>query len=316
MSRSAASAERALGRLRLKQLQLLIAVGQHENIRSAAQALHISQPAATRMIKDMEADLGADLFQRTNRGALPTAQGAVLIHHAQVIFTQLGHAAQEMGDLTDGAAGRVVIGTLVAGAAQLLPMAIARVLNDRPNITFKVIEGTNEVLMPRLRSGEIDMVLGRLPTHRHRRDLHQERLSVDSVYLIAGRDHPLADQRGLSFDDLKPFGWILPPPETTLRRQIEEVFVDQGQYQPPMVVESVSYLTNRTLLQNSQMIGIAPRHAVDPDRRHGALVRLEYILPFGSGPTGVTHRGTAHLSPAAQVLLEALRAEADILAGN
>ena len=310
MAASTTLFDRALSRLKLRQLRLLVAAGKHQNILYAAQSLNISQPAATKMIKDLEADFDVRLFDRTNRGVIPTAHGAALIRHAQLIFAQLSTAAQELEDLTEGASGRVTIGTLVAGSARLVPAAINRVLAERPNVTFKVIEGTHEVLMPRLRTGEIDMVVGRLPTHRHRRDLHQIPLVEEDIDLIVGPSHPLAGRTGLRFDDLRPYGWILPPPETTLRRQMDEVFVEADSYHPPIVVESVNYLTNRALLGQGQLIGVAPRQGVTLDVTLGALARLDYTLPFGSGPIGVSHRGEDLLSPAALVFLGALRDEA------
>ncbi|MBL4628030.1 MAG: LysR family transcriptional regulator [Roseicyclus sp.] len=302
--------DRALHRLKLRQLRLLVAAGKHQNIQNAGQELNISQPAATKMIKDLEADFDVRLFDRTNRGVIPTAHGTALIRHAQLIFAQLGTAAQELEDLTEGATGRVTNGTLVAGSARLVPYAIDRVLAERPNVAFKIVEGTNEVLMPRVRTGEIDMVVGRLPTHRHRRDLQQVPLAQEEINLIVGRSHPLAGAPNLQFDDLRPFGWILPPAETTLRRQIDEVFVDAAQYQPPVVVESVNYLTNRALLGQGKLIGVAPRQVVLLDLAVQMLVQLDYTLPFGSGPIGVTHRGEDQLSPAAMLFLLALQEEA------
>lgn len=310
MASSPALFDRALSRLKLRQLRLLVAAGKHQNILYAAQSLNISQPAATKMIKDLEADFNVRLFDRTNRGVIPTAHGAALIRHAQLIFAQLGTAAQELEDLTEGSTGRVTIGTLVAGSARLIPAAIGRVLDARPNVAFKVVEGTHEVLMPRLRTGEIDMVVGRLPTHRHRRDLHQVPLIEEDIDLIVGQAHPLAKRTRLCFDDLRPYGWILPPPETTLRRQMDEVFVEAGSYHPSVVVESVNYLTNRMLLRQDKLIGVAPRQSVSLDLALEALVKLDYALPFGSGPIGVTHRGEDQLSPAALVFLSALRDEA------
>lgn len=110
--------------------------------------------------------------------------------------------------------------------------------------TFRfVIEGTNDALMPALRRGAIDMVVGRLPTHRHRDEIAQSKLFDETIVAVTGPDHPLAGQSGLNFEDLKPYGWILPPPETSLRRQVDMFFGGQGMYAPASYVESVSFLT-------------------------------------------------------------------------
>src|SRR5699024_6634598 len=109
-------------------------------------------------------------------------------------------------------------------------------LVQRPRVAVRVVEGTNEVLMPRLRAGELDLVVGRLPVLRHRSDLSQMRLMQGRVALVVREGHPLLSRVDLSFDDLRPYGWILPPPDTTLRRQLDQYFIAEGQYIPPNAV--------------------------------------------------------------------------------
>jgi DNA-binding transcriptional LysR family regulator len=297
---------RALHRLKLRQLGLLIAVGRHGNIQAAALSENISQPAATRMIKELEADFDTRLFDRTNRGVVPTAQGAALMRHAQLIFAQLSTAAQEMEDITEGSAGRIVVGTLLAGAAQLVPMAIQRVLADRPGLQVRVIEGTNDALMPAVQSGDIDMVVGLLPRQRYRKGLIHVPLLQSDAALVAGRTHPLAGRRGLHFDDLRPYSWILPPPETALRRQVDEFFVEAGRFKPSKTIESVNYLTNRALLGMGDLIGILPGAVAAHDIASHVLARLDFSLPFASAPIGVTYQGEDQLSPAARLFMRAL----------
>jgi DNA-binding transcriptional LysR family regulator len=305
--------ERVLTRLKLKQLRLLVAVGKHRNILNAARELNVSQPAATKMIKDLELDFEVLLFERTNRGVVPTPYGEALIRHGKLIFAQVSNAAQELDDLNEGNSGRVVIGTLLAASSHLLPRAIDTVLKARPNVAIKVVEGTNEVLMPALRSGEIDLVVGRLPTHRHRADLMQEKLFDDRIVALVGKNHPLTQKMTHSFDDLKPYGWILPPVETSLRRQIDQFFVNQDQYLPPLALESVSYLTNRALLQVRDFIGLMPAHVITQDVENGTLRRLNWNVPFGDGPVGVSYRQDSTLSPTGMAFLDALRLAAETL---
>ncbi|WGI23309.1 LysR substrate-binding domain-containing protein [Amylibacter sp. IMCC11727] len=303
--------ERALTRLKLRQLRLLIAVGQHGNIQSAAADLGISQPAATKMIQELELDFEVKLFRRTNRGAIPTVFGESLIRHGKLIFAQVSHAAQELDDLNQGNSGRVVIGTLLAASSSLLPQAIETVLRTRPNVMVKVIEGTNDALMPALLSGEIDMVLGRLPNLRHRSKIVQEKLFSEKVLAVAGPQHPLAGKTGVTFDDLKPSTWILPPVETTLRRQVDQYFIKQDQYAPAIAIESVSFLTNRALLRAHEFIGLMPEHVPSLDLENGLLTRIDWDVPFGAGSVGVSHRGAESLSPASAAFLEALRTAAE-----
>lgn len=299
--------DRVTTRMKLKQLRLLVAVGKHGNIQYAARELNVSQPSATKMIKDLELDFEVQLFERTNRGVVPTAFGETLIRHGKLIFAQISNAAQELDDLNEGNSGRVVIGTLLAASSHLLPLAIDQVLEGRPRMAIKVVEGTNEVLMPELRSGEIDLVAGRLPTHRYRHELVQEKLFDERILVVAGSDHPLSKYKGLKFEALKEYGWIVPPVETSLRRQLDQFFLQQDQYQPPFALESVSYLTNRSLLRSRAYIGLMPAHVAAQDIASGLLVELDLTLPFGTGPVGVTYRMKGQLSPAGEAMLQALR---------
>ncbi|MDF1717713.1 MAG: LysR substrate-binding domain-containing protein [Antarcticimicrobium sp.] len=303
--------ERALTRLKLRQLRLLVAVGQHGSIQNAAHDLGISQPAATKMIQDLELDFEVKLFDRTNRGVVPTVFGETLIRHGKLIFAQVSNAAQELDDLNEGNSGRVVVGTLLAASPSLLPMAVERLFRDRPKVAIKIVEGTNEVLMPGLLSGEIDMVVGRLPSQRHRENITQEKFFDERILAVAGTQHPLANQPNVSFEDLKPFGWILPPVETTLRRQTEQFFIRQGQYVPGTAIESVSYLANRSLLRTHDFIGLMPAHVAALDIQSGLLASIDWAAPFGAGPVGVSYRGKQSLSPAGSTFLDALRAAAD-----
>lgn len=299
--------ERALTRLKLRQLRLLVAVGQHGNIQNAARELGISQPAATKMIQDLELDFEVKLLDRTNRGVVPTIFGDSLIRHGKLIFAQVSNAAQELDDLNEGNSGRVVVGTLHAASPTLLPAAVETLLKERPKVAIKIVEGTNEVLMPALLSGEIDMVVGRLPSHRHRVKIDQERFFDERVLAVAGTQHPLAGAGPVSFEQLMPFGWILPTAETTLRRQADQYFIRQGQYVPGVAIESVSYLANRSLLRTHNFVGLMPAHVASLDIESGLLAQIDWAVPFGAGPVGVSHRGEHSLSPASTEFLKALR---------
>ena len=305
--------DRAITRLKLKQLRLLVMVGEYGSIQHAARELQISQPAATKLIQDLELDFEVQLFERTNRGVVPTDFGEALIRHGKLIIGQVSNAAQELDDLSEGSSGRVVIGTLLAAAPILLPAAIETLIAERPKVAIKVVEGTNDALMPALYSGEIDMIVGRLPAFRARAELVQEKLFDERILAVVGRQHPLAGKKSVSFRQLRPFGWILPPPETTLRRQIDQYFVSQKQYAPPHVLESVSYLANRALFQKLDLIGLMPEHVVAHDIDEGLLVELNWNVPVGNGPVGISYRGPDSLSPAGTEFLKALRSAANTL---
>ena len=299
--------ERVSTRLKLKQLRLLVAIAEHSSILHAAEEICISQPAATKLLKDLETDFNVQLFDRTNRGVVPTEFGEALVRHGKLILAQLSNAAQELDDLNEGRGGRVVVGTLLTASAQLLPKVIRNLHEQRPNVSIVVRDGTNDFLMPLLHSGELDMVIGRLAEYRYREEITQEILYNEEVVVVCRSGHPLTRKRLLSLEELASRDWILPPTQTTLRRQIEKEFFDRGLSSPPNPVECVSFLTNRSLLLNTDMIGIFPLHVVQREINNGELASINCKLNISDSPVGVSYRKEDALSPAASAFLDELR---------
>lgn len=297
-------------RMTLRNLRLIEVIAREGNLVRAAQTMNMTQSAVTKALQEVEATVGAMLFERSNRGVVATAAGNALIAHASVILAQMQHAGQELADLRDGTSGTVAVGTLLAASAALLPRAILHVRASRPNLTIRILEGTNDTLMPLLRNGALDMVVGRLPVWRERDGLAQEELYDDHAVIVARQGHPLASREHLTLADLADQQWILPRPETTLRRQIDESFQAAGLRAPTAGVESMSVLTNRELLLASDFLAIWPIEIARLELRPGALRRLPLDLPSTRRPVGISTRANARLTPAAALFIAALRAAA------
>lgn len=302
--------ERVSTRLRLKQLRLLVAIEKHRSILHAAGQLNMSQPAATKLLKDLELDFNVLLFDRTNRGVIPTEFGDALVRHGKLILAQVAHAAQEMDDLNSGLGGRILLGTLLTASAKLLPDSIRNIHQSRPNVSIVVRDGTNDFLMPMLHTGDLDMVVGRLTEYRHRVDVIQEVLYQEKIVLVGRKGHPLSLQKNVSFQQISDQDWILPPVQTTLRRQIEKEFSDRGFASPTNAVESISYLTNRSLISSTDMICMLPFDVASNEISNGDFALINCELGVSSGPVGVTFRNLDALSPASIAFLEELRSQA------
>jgi DNA-binding transcriptional LysR family regulator len=167
-----------------------------------------------------------------------------------------------------------------------------------------VVEGTNDMLMPMLRVGDLDVVLGRLPEHREREGLNQEVLYYEPVSVVARIGHPLAERESLTLADLASAEWILPPPQTSLRRQLDIAFRKEGLEPPVRAVESISVLNNHALLRESDMVGVMPYQVVEA--QHG-LTRLPINVMVAGGPVGFTMRAAGEPTPAAQNFIRILR---------
>ncbi|KAF0172773.1 MAG: LysR family transcriptional regulator [Rhodobacteraceae bacterium] len=296
--------------LSLRHLILLDAIAREGTLLAASQSVGLTQSAVTKALQEAEATIGTQLFDRTNRGVRATQAGEVLIAHARLVLTQLRHAGQELEDLRSGSGGRVAVGVLVSAAVSILPTAIAAVRQQRPKLAVKVIEGTNDVLMPLLRAGELDLVIGRLPAFSSGSGIAEEMLCEDYAQIVVRKDHPLLAQSGLTLASLIDQPWILPRQETSLRRQIDEGFRQQGLRAPANIVESVSILTNRALVLRSDYLAVWPVQLARFEADLGLVQALDIPLPTTHRPIGISTRRDARLSPAAETLITALRGAA------
>ncbi len=292
-----------LYRLKLRQLRLLVAVDQHRNILKASEQLNMAQPAATKNIRDLEDLLQVSLFNRSSRGVTPTLYGEVVIKHAKLILSQIKQTSEEITTLSQGITGHINVGTLLAAAPTLIPQSILTLRKERPNITVSVTEGTNDKLMPALRTGDIDLVIGRLPEFREREGLTQQALYDEPIVIVVRKKHPLAKIDNPTFQQLADCDWILPPPQTSLRRQLEAEFRNAGLEPPVNSIESISILTNFKLISETDMIAAMPLHVVS---LNPALTALSVELKSASSATGVTYRSGENLSPAVDYYIKIL----------
>ena len=297
--------------LTIRQLRIAAAIGDAGSLVGAAAILNVTQPTISKALHELEVVVGAELFERTRRGVVPTPFGTALVRHAKLLISQLRHAAEELADLQDGTGGRVVVGTLLAASARLLPRAIAQLRRERPRLSIQVIEGTNDVLIPALKSGDIDIVVGRLSEHRASRDLRHDVLLSEGACVVVRAGHPLAKKRRPKLADLAASDWILPRTETTLRRQIDKDFADAGIRLPASVIASVSFLTNRQLLLQDDYVTVWPRQVALEHIGRMEISILEIELPSTFGPIGISTRADAILSPSSEALIAALHCAAE-----
>jgi DNA-binding transcriptional LysR family regulator len=114
-------------RLKTRQLLLLIALDDERNIHRAANELNMTQPAASKQLKDLEDMLGVPLFERLPRGMRPTIFGEAMIRHSRMALTSLSKAHEDIAALKSGLSGQVDVGVILSPSMALLPPAIARV---------------------------------------------------------------------------------------------------------------------------------------------------------------------------------------------
>jgi DNA-binding transcriptional LysR family regulator len=295
-------------RLKMRQILLLVALDEHRNMHKAAASVAMTQPAATRLLGDLERLLDVRLFDRSTRGVQPNAYGESLIRHSRMMLATLDHARDEINAISSGTTGRTSIGTLLIAAPTLVPSAIAAFKKRQPKHTVLVREGNTSTLVPALWRGELDLVVGRASTGVATEGLKFEALYEEAMCVVARVGHPLAKRRrSLKMVDLAQEQWIFPTPDSVYRRSLDETFRKAGAEPPQRIVESLSTLTNIMLVQQTDMLAVMPTRVAENYVDLGEVRILPVRPPALSGPVGVITLIGRPLTLAAVELVRALR---------
>ncbi|MEW2506255.1 LysR substrate-binding domain-containing protein [Amycolatopsis sp. CA-161197] len=294
------------GRMKFRHLVLLDAIARRGTIVGAAAELHVTQPVATRGLRELEEILEVELFQRGPRGLTPTVYGEAFTEHARAILAQARQAARHVVELAGAERGTVVVGTHLFGSNVLLPRAIAALKAERPNLTVAVRDGTPESLLVELSAGRLDLIVGRL-TQISDEGFLRRKLYDESVVLVVRAAHPLAGAKTVDLATVAEYPWILPGPETALRRELEELFHNNDVLLPANRVEATSFLTVRQLLRDTDVVAALPRLITEEDP---GIARLPLSLePIGHS-VGITMPAAGTPTPSASALIDKLVAEA------
>lgn len=297
-------------RIKLRQLQLVSVLGESGNLRRAAAKLAMTQPTATRLLREIEAALGVELFERSRRGMQPTLYGAMMVRHARALLSDLDSMHDGIRALADGAAGTLAIGAMASTASVVLPRSVAGMAALRPNVRISIQEGTHDMLVGALKRGDLDLILGRVMGGAQMDDLDSEVLYRDDFRVVCGRDNPLARRGRLRLAELAQERWILPQPSAPLRQRFDILFMAEAGVRPTNALESVSLLTNLTLLQEARMLAVMPADSA----QHFSGLRLLHVLPVALkdlfGPVALITRARRPRSPAMEAFIDLLRASA------
>jgi DNA-binding transcriptional LysR family regulator len=300
-----------LNRLKLKPLLIFSKVLQYQSIVHAAGELNLTQSTTTKAIQELEAQLGVELFERTNRGMRPTECALLLGERVKGVLAELRYLTDEIAIYTGGGSGHVIVGTLLSASAKLLPEAILSLKQEAPNILVTVQVGTTAQLFQALAIGEIDMVVGRLPDEdsslNRQFTLKHEVLYDEQLKIMVGSQHPLLAQATVDYTALREYPWILPPTGSALRQVITQFFRENAIAPPDDVIESVSLLTNLTIMQSSPYICFMPTMTADKFIQSGLLASLPFGEVGEQVGVGISTYSTRRLSPVGEKLITHLR---------
>jgi molybdate transport repressor ModE-like protein len=261
-------------RLKVKQLVVLSAIAEQGSIHRAAAAHGMSQPALSKIVKEIEDILEMPLFEREHSGIRLTHFGERLIFRARSLLTDLDQAAFELAAIKDGYRASLRVGVIPLLSPVLLVKAMNILQQGGKRYTFQISVGSADVLIDALRARKLDCALARSPTEPIE-DLHCRKLYEQTPFLVAHRESMLWSCRPpVRLFELAECSWILPPRPTPIRETVERIFL-QAQLKPPVpAVECFDPTIIRALLEaRHELIAILPKEITeDLASRNGLLI--------------------------------------------
>ena len=304
----AADIDRVLrSNLKLRHLQLLVALDQFRHLGRASEFLSLTQPAVSKSLAEIERMFGLDLFVRSTRGTEPTPYGVTVVRFARSVLADFDRTRDEIEAVASGAAGRTRVGAMVVATPGLLARAV-QMLKARSALTMVSIEeGDLTRLLPRLRVGELDLLVGRLEPGYASPDLETEALYEEPMSLIARPDHPMAKKARPRWEELAALPWVVPPPWASSRIKLNQIFYQHGLNPPVDLIESSSFLVTLTFVRQRPAIGFVARAVARHLEREGLAKILGAKVAIELPPVGIlTFKGRSR-TPASAQLIDCLR---------
>lgn len=292
-------------RIKLRHLRTFVEIARQGALKPAAETLNMTQPAVSKVLKDLEDIVGFHLVERSRRGARPTEAGEVFLQFAEQSLIALQQGLTSLEAIESGAAGQLRIGALPSVAARLLPIAAMRFRELSPAATLSIEEGSHETLVSRLRSGELDLVVGRLGSPASMTGLSFTQIYSEQVVIVTAPDHPLAGSNRI--EDIFDWPVLYPPAAAAIRPLVDRLFLSLGVGQPPDRIETVSEAFGRALVYGPlQAVWIISGGVVASELASGTLVPLALDASETAGPVGIMARSEEDMPPTARLFRSAV----------
>ncbi|EMG8712908.1 LysR family transcriptional regulator [Salmonella enterica] len=293
-------------RIRLRHLHTFVAVAQQGTLGRAAETLNLSQPALSKTLNELEQLTGTRLFERGRLGAQLTVPGEQFLTHAVKVLDALNTAGQALNRKEDASADVVRVGALPTAALGILPAAIGRFHQQQKSTSLQVATMNNTMLLAGLKSGEIDLGIGRMSDPELMGGLNYELLFLESLKLVVRPDHPLL-QETITLSRVMEWPVVVSPKGTVPRQNAEALLQSQGCKMPAGCIETLSASLSRQLTVDYDYVWFVPSGAVKEDLRQATLVSLPVPTQSTGEPIGILTRVDIPLSTGAQMLIAAIR---------
>jgi len=300
-------------RLKLRELDILMAVVEMGGMRKAADHLHMSQPAVSKAIADLEHTLGVSLLDRSPQGVEPTQYGRALLKRGVAVFDELKQGVQDIDFLANPQAGELRIGSSTAQSEGIVLAIIDQLSRRYPRVAFHVVPGGTLVQYNELRERRVELAVVRLFGAATADDVNEEILFEEPLVVVAGAENPWARRRKIKLADLvnEPWTW---PAGSMINSLIIEAFRANGLEAPRAAVHADAINMRISLAATGRFLAVVPAGILRFRAKGAAIKVLPVELPRTQGRIGIITLKNRTLSPLAELFIESAREVAKPLA--
>jgi DNA-binding transcriptional LysR family regulator len=300
--------DRLSRRLKLRGLQIFDTVVKCGSMAKAASLLHVTQPAVSKAISELERAIGVRLLDRNPQGVEATVYGRALLKRGAAVFDELQQGVKEIQFLADPTAGEVRIGCGEAFGAGLLPAILERLGRQHPRIVYHVILTTSpEEELRVLRERRVDLLLTRVEEPFSEDDMDGDVLFQERLCVVAGEKSKWARRRQIELAELLDEQWILTPPNTVPFVLVEDAFRAKGLSVPAARAVSFSVHLRNSLLPTGRYLTILPRSCLRYSPMRTVLKALPVDLPSKPTPVAIVTLKHRTPNPVSRIVIECAR---------
>ncbi|WP_298679164.1 pca operon transcription factor PcaQ [uncultured Lentibacter sp.] len=293
-------------RIKLRHIEAFAEIARLQSLKGAGEALGLTQPAISKILKELEDILGVSLMRRGRGGVELSAAGSVFLRGAEASLSALRLGYDGVRRIQTGGTGALSVGAMPSVAARVLPLASQMFAAHEPETVLKVEDGPHAFLMDRLRAGALDVVVGRMGPPATMDGVSFTQLYSEQVAFVVRAGHALSGTTRL--EDLHGHLVIYPSERAAIRPLVDRLFIAEGMGLPPRRIESVSGDFGRGLTRASAAVWIISQSVAAGDIASGQMEKLPLETGITAGPVGVMTRAEEGVAPAVQLFRASLRA--------
>lgn len=306
--------------LKLGHLRILVTLGELRQVTRVAAAFHVTQPAISKQIAEIEEALGAPVVRRVGNAVELTGIGRVLVERGREILRQIELARRDVSALTAGTAGHVRFGAVVTIPQPLIAHAVELFTRRAPTASFSFVEATLDRLLKMMDEGNLDLALGRNRVTGHLPVMRHESLHHEPFVFVVGTRHPLGGhdsaEKPVAWEDLQEVRWITPMRGSPAFATMVEILAEHGVTLQRPAIESSSLALNLSLLRGGDFVSILPLSLARRYVQRGSM-RVLPLPPLGPLGEAILYWREDTTTPAAQLFAACLReSSAELIEAN